>query len=91
MFVCITSHNIFILFHANSFDMKAVSYSSLYPILFRIFYAMEFVGEIVCNIIGLNESKYQYVLDSMDENDWKIAKENEEKRTSEAQLRAIPV
>lgn len=52
---------------------------------------MEFVGEIVCNIIGLNESKYQYVLDSMDENDWKIAKENDERRTSEAALRATPV
>ena len=49
---------------------------------------MEFVGEIVCNILGLNESKYQYVIDSMDANDWKLAKENEERRSNDATLRA---
>lgn len=49
---------------------------------------MEYVGEIVANIMGLNESKYQYVLDSMDENDWKIARENNEKRIAEQKLRA---
>ena len=54
----------------------------------RIFYAMEFVGEIVCNILGLNESKYQYVIDSMDANDWKLAKENEERRNNDATIRA---
>ena len=36
---------------------------------------MEYIGEIVCTMMGLNESKYQYVLDSMTEQDWKIAHE----------------
>ena len=49
---------------------------------------MEFVGEIVCNIFGLNESKYQYVIDSMDADDWKLANENEERRNNDATLRA---
>ena len=53
----------------------------------RIFYCLEFIGEIVANIMGLNESKYQYVLDSMDENDWRIARENQEKRENEQRLR----
>ena len=48
---------------------------------------MEYIGEIVANMMGLNESKYQYVLDSMDENDWKIARENQEKREKEYKLR----
>ena len=48
---------------------------------------MEFIGEIVANVMGLNESKYQYVLDSMDENDWRIARENQEKRENERKLR----
>ena len=49
---------------------------------------MEYVGEIVANMLGLNESKYQYVLDSMDENDWRIAHENNERRIAQEKLRA---
>ena len=41
----------------------------------------------MANIMGLNESKYQYVLDSMDENDWRIARENQEKRENDQRLR----
>ena len=55
--------------------------------MYRIFYCLEFIGEIVANVMGLNESKYQYVLDSMDENDWRIARENQEKRENERKLR----
>ena len=45
---------------------------------------MEYVGEIVCNLMGLTESKYQYVIDSMDENDWRIARELEKRRNNDA-------
>ena len=44
---------------------------------------MEYIGEIVCTMMGLNESKYQYVLDSMTEQDWKIAHETNERRKAE--------
>jgi tRNA A37 threonylcarbamoyladenosine dehydratase len=45
---------------------------------------MEFVGEIVCNVMGLTESKYQYVIDSMDANDWKVAREIEKRKNNDA-------
>ena len=45
---------------------------------------MEYVGEIVCTMMGLTESKYQYVIDSMDENDWRRARENEKRRNNDA-------
>ena len=32
------------------------------------------VGEVVANVLGLNNSKFQYVIDSMSEEDWKIAR-----------------
>ena len=53
-------------------------------LIFRIFYAMEYVGEIVCTMMVLTESKYQYVIDSMDENDWRRARENEKRRNNDA-------
>jgi hypothetical protein len=34
----------------------------------------EYVGEIVANVIGLNESKFQYVMDSMTEEEWAEAR-----------------
>lgn len=51
--------------------------------------SMEFIGEIVANICGLNESKFQYVIDSMDANDWKVAREVQRKREEEHRLRAL--
>jgi hypothetical protein len=44
---------------------------------------METVGEVVANVLGLNESKFQYVIDQMTEEDWAIAKEVHEKRLIE--------
>ena len=33
----------------------------------RLLWGMETVGEVVANVLGLNESKYQYVIDQMSE------------------------
>jgi len=44
---------------------------------------MESVGEVVANILGLNESKFQYVLDGMTEEDWKVAREVQAARQRE--------
>lgn len=33
---------------------------------------VEYIGEGVATVMGLNESKYQYVIDSMSENDWYV-------------------
>mmetsp|Transcript_18678 Transcript_18678/g.24315 ORF Transcript_18678/g.24315 Transcript_18678/m.24315 type:complete len:122 (-) Transcript_18678:306-671(-) len=33
----------------------------------RVIHGMEFVGEVLAELIGLNKSTYQWVIDSMDE------------------------
>ena len=35
---------------------------------------VEYVGEAVATFMGLNEAKYQYVIDTMDERDWEEAR-----------------
>lgn len=42
---------------------------------FSAFYTMEYIGEAVVSALGLDESRYQYVIDGMDERDWEIARE----------------
>lgn len=41
----------------------------------KVFIGMQAVGEILASILGLNHSKYQWVIDNMSEDDWKIARE----------------
>ena len=41
----------------------------------KVFYTMDYIGEIVCRVLGLDESRYQYVIDGMDDNDWRQARE----------------
>mmetsp|Transcript_1447 Transcript_1447/g.2613 ORF Transcript_1447/g.2613 Transcript_1447/m.2613 type:complete len:177 (-) Transcript_1447:43-573(-) len=51
--------------------------------------AAEFAGEVVAHVFGLNESRYQYVMDSMDKEDWERARKvNEEREREWAELRA---
>jgi len=54
-----------------------------------IFQKLEAAGEFVASVLGLDESKYQYVIDSMTEEDWKIARMTEARRL--AALAAQPV
>lgn len=51
----------------------------------RLLFGAEFVGEIVANMLGLNESKFQYVIDGMSEEDWKVAREVQAQRDREEQ------
>jgi hypothetical protein len=45
-----------------------------------IFEQLQVAGEIVASVIGLNDSKFQYVIDNMTEEDWKIARAHEARR-----------
>jgi hypothetical protein len=38
----------------------------------RAFAGIEFVGETVANAVGLTDSRYQWVIDSMTEEDWQV-------------------
>lgn len=49
----------------------------------RLLSGMETVGEVVANVLGLNESKFQYVIDSMTEEDWNVAREVQAQRQRE--------
>jgi len=49
----------------------------------KVYSCLEMIGEAVANVIGLNDSKYQWVIDSMDEDDWRIAKEVQSRRKAE--------
>ena len=51
----------------------------------RLLFGAEFVGEIVANVLGLNESKFQYVIDGMSEEDWEVAREVQAQREREEQ------
>ena len=44
---------------------------------------IELVGEIVANVLGLNESRYQWVMDSMTEQEGEVARRAEERRQEE--------
>jgi len=37
----------------------------------------------VADMLGLNDSKYQWVIDAMDEHDWKVAQEVQQRRLGE--------
>jgi len=54
-----------------------------------IFQKLEAAGEFVASVLGLDDSKYQYVIDSMTEEDWKIARMTEARRL--AAIAARPV
>lgn len=43
----------------------------------------EFIGEVVAQVLGLNQSRYQYVMDGMSEEDWKKAQKVNEERIKE--------
>ena len=53
-----------------------------------IFGKLQDAGEVVANVIGLNNSKFQYVLDSMTEEDWKIARAVQAQREQQIADRA---
>ncbi len=55
----------------------------------RVFVFMQGIGEIMASVLGLNHSKYQWVIDNMTEEDWKIAREVHARR--EAQLANQPI
>jgi len=40
-----------------------------------LYFIAEYIGEQVASLIGLNESKFQYVIDSMSEEDWEVARQ----------------
>ena len=50
---------------------------------------LEAAGEFVAGVLGLDESKYQYVIDSMTEQDWKIARMTEQRRLAAIAARSV--
>lgn len=46
--------------------------------LFLMIAGIEFIGEVVANVLGLNESRYQWVMDTMNEQEWETARHAEE-------------
>ena len=46
----------------------------------KVLIGIEYVGETVASVLGLDESRFQYVIDSMEKADWEIAIANENKR-----------
>ena len=53
-----------------------------------VFGKLEAAGELVAGILGLNESRFSYVIENMTDEDWKVAKRVHAKR--EAQLAGRP-
>ena len=51
----------------------------------KIFNTMDAIGEVVCHMLGLDDSRYQYVIDGMDENDWRVAREVQARKDRAAQ------
>ena len=49
----------------------------------RVFLVMQGIGEVIANILGLNDSKFQYVIDNMTEEDWKVARAVQARREAE--------
>lgn len=69
-------------------SLKIKTWHNTIYFLGKLVKGAERVGEVVANASGLNSSRYQYVTDSMTEEDWKIAKEiHEEKRKKREQRR----
>ena len=54
----------------------------------KVVAGMEFIGEIVANFLGLNDSQYQYVIDSMEADQYR--RQLDEQRTAyENQVRVV--
>lgn len=47
--------------------------SNLTHLAHNIYDGMEYVGEVVAGMLGLDDSKFQDVIDNMTEEDWRIA------------------
>jgi hypothetical protein len=55
----------------------------------KALYVAEYCGEVVAHMLGINESRYQYVMDNMTEEDWERARKVNDVREKEwADLRA---
>ena len=65
--------------HVNR-KLNATKYEGLSWVGTKMLAAADYVGEGVANILGLNESKFQYVIDGMSAEDWKIARQIHENR-----------
>eukprot|EP00519_Triparma_laevis_P013541 CAMPEP_0182490566 /NCGR_PEP_ID=MMETSP1321-20130603/383_1 /TAXON_ID=91990 /ORGANISM="Bolidomonas sp., Strain RCC1657" /LENGTH=160 /DNA_ID=CAMNT_0024692773 /DNA_START=96 /DNA_END=578 /DNA_ORIENTATION=- len=58
-------------------------------VLGKMLYVAEYAGEVIAHVFGLNESRYQYVMDNMTKEDWEKAhKVNEEREAEWEQFRA---
>lgn len=58
-------------------------------VLGKMLYVAEYAGEVIAQVFGLNESRYQYVMDNMTKEDWeKAQKVNEEREKEWADFRA---
>ena len=52
---------------------------------------MESIGEVVANLLGLNESKFQYIIDGMSEEEWEVARQVQAERLREEGMSAQDV
>ena len=49
----------------------------------KALHACEYAGEVLAHVFGINESRYQYVMDTMSKEDWEKAKKVNEERERE--------
>ena len=52
----------------------------------KIFLGMEYIGEAVAGVLGLDESRFQYVIDGMNAEDWQAAVDRENQRRAEENI-----
>ena len=70
-------------------EMMSNTWEAIKSTSWRIFVVLQDVGEVVASVLGLNDSKFQYVIDNMSEEDWRVAREVNRRR--EAQLANKPL
>ena len=70
-------------------EVMANTWETIKAASWRIFVVLQDVGEVVASVLGLNESKFQYVINNMTEEDWRVAREVQRRR--EAELANKPI
>lgn len=55
----------------------------------KVVAGMEAVGEVVAGVLGLDESRFQYVIDGMDKEDWQLAVNCENERREHEHIEGV--
>ncbi|GMH50559.1 hypothetical protein TrRE_jg10225 [Triparma retinervis] len=69
--------------HTETLSFRTKLWHRSVAVLGKALYVAEYAGEIIAQVFGLNESRYQYVIDNMSEDDWAKARKVNEEREKE--------